>query len=77
MIDNTITLDKNTIHEIGKELWFARQERHLFIYQVAKRSHVPIDLIDTMELGKAIEANALLKLLHLYGKKMRIMIEDE
>ncbi|MBQ9035043.1 MAG: hypothetical protein IJ099_03650 [Alphaproteobacteria bacterium] len=75
MINNTITFDKNTLQEIGKELWLARWERHLFIYQVAKRSHVPIDLIDTMELGKAIDANALLKLLKFYGKKMRIMIE--
>ena len=76
MISNTITFDENTMHEIGKELWLARQ-KNLFIYQVAKRSRVPIDLIDTMELGKAIEANALLKLLKFYGKKMRIVIEDE
>ena len=76
MINNTIKFDENTMHEIGKGLWLARQEKHLFIYQVAKRSRVPIDLIDTMELGKAIENNALIKLLKFYGKKIRIVIED-
>ncbi len=72
MIKNTLTFDKKMMLQIGHELWLARQEKHLYIYQVAKRSRVPIDLIDIMELGKAIDVTALKKLLKFYGKQINI-----
>ncbi|MBQ8481907.1 MAG: hypothetical protein IJ532_05185 [Alphaproteobacteria bacterium] len=75
MIDNTFKLSKQIRQEIGRELWRARQEKHLYIYQVTKRTKIPIDLIDVMELGKATDINALQKLLKFYGKKMRIVFE--
>ncbi len=64
MIDNTLKLSKKMRKEIGRELWHARQDRNLYIYQVVKRTHIPIDLIDAMELG-----------LKLYGKEMKFCFE--
>ncbi|MBQ8481860.1 MAG: hypothetical protein IJ532_04950 [Alphaproteobacteria bacterium] len=72
MFNNTVELNKKIRMQIGHELWLARQEKHLYIYQVAKHSRVPIDLIDIMELGKAIDVTALKKLLKFYGKQIKI-----
>ena len=77
MINNTITFKQQNLKEIGHALWLARQEKHLFIYQVAKRARVPIDMIDVMELGKAVDEYNLRKLLKFYGKKMHIVFKDE
>lgn len=75
MIDNTLKLSKKMRKEIGRELWHARQDCNLYIYQVVKRTHIPIDLIDAMELGKATDIEALRKLLKLYGKEMKFCFE--
>ena len=76
MINNTYKFDEKMMSEIGHALWLARQEKRLFIYQVAKRVRVPIDMIDVMELGKAFDVGACQKLLKFYGKSMRIVFDS-
>lgn len=68
-------LDEEAMIELGAQLWRMRQQKHLYIYQLAKRTRVPIDAIDAMELGKMIDYYMLRKLFKYFGIKMHIVLE--
>lgn len=70
-------MDKQTIKEIGHELWKMRREKHLRLHQVENQTHIPASIIDKMELGRFLQFIAVRKLMAFYGKKMKIVFEDE
>ncbi len=68
-------MDKQTIREIGRELWLLRNERRMYLHTVAYRTKLPERVIEGMEIGKFIKYAALRRLTEFYGKKMRIIFE--
>ncbi|MBR1841281.1 MAG: hypothetical protein IJ778_04045 [Alphaproteobacteria bacterium] len=77
MSTKPFNLDKQTIREIGRELWRMRQEKHMYIHAVARRTNLPERIIEGMEIGKFIKFSAIRRLTEFYGKKMRITFEDQ
>lgn len=68
-------MDKQTLREIGQELWHLRKERGIYLRSAAKQTHIPERVIEGMEIGKFIKYGAFRKLTEFYGKKMRIVLE--
>lgn len=68
-------MDKQTIREIGHELWLLRNERRMYLHTVAYRTKLPERVIEGMEIGKFIKYAAFRRLTEFYGKKMRIIFE--
>jgi len=68
-------IDKQTIREIGRELWLLRKERGMYLRTVANRTNLPERIIEGMEIGKFIQYSAFRRLTEFYGKKMRIIFE--
>ena len=68
-------IDKQTLREIGLELWKIRQENHMYLHTVAHQTKLPERIIEGMEIGKFLQYNAFRRLMDFYGKKMRIVIE--
>ena len=68
-------IDKQTLREIGHELWLLRNERHMYLHTVAFRTKLPERVIEGMEIGKFIKYSAFRRLMEFYGKKMRIIFE--
>lgn len=68
-------MDKQTLHEIGRELWQIRRERGMYLRTVAFQTRIPERVIEGMEIGKFIKYGAFRCLTEFYGKKMRIVFE--
>ena len=72
---NACCMDKQTIREVGQELWKLRQERRMYLRTVAQRTNLPERIIEGMENGKFIQYTAFRRLTEFYGKKMRVVFE--
>ncbi len=68
-------MDKQTIREVGQELWKLRQERRMYLRTVAHQTNLPERIIEGMENGKFIQYTAFRRLTEFYGKKMRVVFE--
>ena len=68
-------MDKQTMKEIGLSLWQMRQDKHLYLHQVARLTNLPIRTIDGLEVDKFFKYQAVRTLLEFYGKKFRIVFE--
>lgn len=68
-------IDKESLKEIGHNLWLMRQEKKLMVYQVASRIHVPERIIDRIEIGRGLNYGVVRRLTTFYGKKMRVVFE--
>ena len=69
-------MDKQTIREIGHELWLIRKQRGMYLRTVSNCTHLPERIIEGMEIGKFIQFSAFRRLTEFYGKKMRIVFDD-
>ena len=71
----------NHLHHIkqrlGEELNYFRREQHLSLYDISQRSGLPINYLDSLELGQT-DANlhTLVKLVQALNKHLRIEIID-
>ncbi len=70
-------MDKTTLREIGYELWKLRKQRGMYLKSVSVQTKLPERVIEGMEIGKFIQYTAFRRLSEFYGKKMRIVFEDE
>ena len=68
--------DRETTRQIGHELWKMRDEKRLYIRHVEKQTGVPAYVIEGMEIGKFIQYGSIRKLTNFYGKKMRIVFDE-
>ena len=68
-------VDKETVRQIGRELWRLRREKNLLLQQVEKKSGVPAKIVESLELGRYLQYGYLRKLLAFYGKELRIVLE--
>jgi hypothetical protein len=68
-------MDKQTLREIGCELWKLRQEKRMYLHTVAYQTKLPERIIEGMENGKFLKYDAFRRLMEFYGKKMRIVFE--
>lgn len=68
-------MDKQTIREIGRQLWQIRQEHGMYLHTVAFQTHIPEKVIEGMEIGKFIKYAPFRRLIEFYGKSMRIVFE--
>ena len=68
-------MDKQTIQEIGHQLWQMRQERRMYLHTVSFQTRIPERVIEGMEIGKFIKYAPLRRLITFYGKKMMITFE--
>ena len=68
-------VDKETVRQIGRELWRLRREKNLLLHQVEKRIGVPAKIVESLELGRYLQYGYLRKLLVFYGKELRIVLE--
>ncbi len=68
-------MDKETLREIGYELWKLRKQRGMYLKSVAFQTKLPERVIEGMEIGKFIQYTAFRRLSEFYGKKMRIVFE--
>ena len=69
------SVDKESVRQIGRELWRLRREKNLLLQQVEKKSGVPAKIIESLELGRYLQYGYLRKLLAFYGKELRIVLE--
>lgn len=69
-------MDKQTLREIGYELWLMRKTRGMYLHTVAYRTKIPERIIEGMEIGKFLQYSAFRRLTEFYGKKMRIVFEE-
>ncbi len=72
---NCSFMDKETLREIGYELWKLRKQRGMYLKSVAFQTKLPERIIEGMEIGKFIQYKAFRRLTEFYGKKMRIVFE--
>ena len=70
-----IFTDKETMRSIGRALWEARQEKHMYLHSVAHQTKIPSRVIEGMENGKYIKRAAFRRLTAFYGIKMRIVFD--
>ena len=68
-------MDKQSVIDIGEELFKLRRSKHLFLAQVARKTGIPIKYVEGIELGRYIKFGDLRLLLRFYGKKIRITLE--
>ena len=68
-------MDKQSMKELGLQLFLLRQEKRLRLHNVSALTHIPDRIIDGIETGKNCNYGVIRKLLTFYGKTMRIMIE--
>ncbi|MBO6289162.1 MAG: hypothetical protein J6N45_02415 [Alphaproteobacteria bacterium] len=68
-------MDKQSVIDIGEELFKLRRSKHLFLAQVARGTGIPIKSVEGIELGRYIKFGDLRLLLRFYGKKIRITLE--
>ncbi len=68
-------MDKQTIREVGQELWKLCQERRMYLRTVAHQTNLPERIIEGMENGKFIQYTTFRSLTEFYGKKMRVVFE--
>ena len=68
-------MDKETLREIGYELWKLRKQRGMYLKSVSVQTNLPERIIEGMEIGKFIQYKAFRRLTEFYGKKMRIVFE--
>ncbi|MBQ8480949.1 MAG: hypothetical protein IJ532_00245 [Alphaproteobacteria bacterium] len=68
-------VDKQTMKEIGYELWKMRVERNMFLHQVTMRTGIPARDIEGMEMGRYVRYRYLRGLIAFYGKEMKIVFE--
>ncbi|MBR1825888.1 MAG: hypothetical protein IJ770_04805 [Alphaproteobacteria bacterium] len=69
-------MDKETLCAIGAELWKLRTEKRMYLRTVAYRTNLPARVIEGMEIGKFIQHTALRRLTEFYGRKMRIVFDE-
>jgi len=62
-------VDRETLKEIGHELWKIRQEKRFLLYQVQSRTRIPERIIDGIETGRHLNYGVVRKLINFYGKK--------
>jgi len=72
---NACCMDKQTIQEIGHQLWQMRQERRMYLHTVSFQTRIPERVIEGMEIGKFIKYAPFRRLMEFYGKKMTITFE--
>ncbi len=68
-------VDRETLNEIGRELWKLRQERRLLLHQVQNLTHIPERMIDRIETGRGLNYGVVRKLIKFYGKNMHVVFE--
>lgn len=68
-------VDRETLNEIGHELWKIRQEKRLLLHQVQSKTHIPERIIDGIETGRHLNYGIARKLIKFYGKNMRVVFE--
>lgn len=76
MTKNGFILDKETVQQIGHELWQMRNEKRMYLRHVEKQTGVPSGVIECMEIGKFIQYGTIRRLVRFYGKRMRVVFED-
>jgi len=70
-------IDKQSLLDIGEELFRLRREKHLFLYQLAKQTGIPAKVIEGIEIGRYLKFRELRNLSKFYGKKPRIVFDKE
>ena len=68
-------MDKQTMREIGMELWKLRKKRGMYLKTVAYQTNIPERIIEGMEIGKFLQFSTFRRLIEFYGAKMNIKIE--
>lgn len=68
-------IDKQSMKELGLQLFLLRQEKHLRLHNVSAQTHIPDRIIDGIETGRSCNYGVVRKLLTFYGKKMKIVFE--
>lgn len=68
-------ISKETLKDICPQLKQLRLERGLSLEEVQALAHISGKLLRRVEQNKCLPFSCLRKLLELYGKKMRIVIE--
>ena len=68
-------LDKTSLKQLGCELWRLRREHNLLLRQVEKRTGIPANIIESLELGRFLQYGYYRKLVEFYGKEMHIVLE--
>lgn len=68
-------MDKQSILDIGEELFRLRRTKHLFLYQVSKQTGIPFKDIEGMEIGRYVKFGHLRTLSRFYGKKIKISLD--
>ena len=68
-------MDRETLFQIGEELWRLRRERHLRVSQISKQLCIPEKEIEALEMGRHIQYGYMRKLAQFYGKKLRVTLE--
>ena len=68
-------MDKQTIREIGTELWKIRKKRGMYLKTVAHQTNIPQRIIEGMEIGKFLQFSTFRRLINFYSVKMTIKIE--
>ncbi len=62
-------------YELGEQLWKMRRQKQMKLLSVSKITHIPVNIIDRMERGKYFSYSECNKLAHLYGCKLKILLE--
>ena len=68
-------MDRETLFQVGEELWRLRRERHLRLSQISKQLCIPEKEIEALEMGRHIQYGYMRKLEQFYGKKLRVTLE--
>ena len=48
-------VDKESVRQIGRELWQLRREKNLLLQQVEKKSGVPAKIVESLELERYLQ----------------------
>ena len=68
-------MDKQSVVDIGEELFKLRRSKHLFLAQVARETGISAKSVEGIELGRYIKFGDLRMLLRFYGKKIKISLD--
>ena len=76
MAKNKFFMDKETIKEIGFNLWKMRRDKRLTIKQLEIQTRIQPKIVEKIEIGRSINCSTVRKLTKFYGKKMKIVFEE-
>ncbi len=69
-------LDKIIGRQLGAALWAERQQKGIRLNSIRVQTGLAPEVIDRIELGKAIIPTSIKKLLNFYNKKIKIELID-